>query len=200
MHKFAAQVHEVAGNRPVILLGYCSGGLVTHALATHLASIGSAPADVALIESDIGLTEGSDPRTIALMSAAPPASGQPAEDEHFADAWLLTACWYVRLFHRWPPGRSNVPTLLLMGGPTPEMTAADPDRGWRPSWPLPHKVLDVPGDQDTVLTRGRRDNRFDTCCLDCVIGGHAGRCALRMIQQKGSAGWSSAGTAIFYRQ
>ncbi|UOZ06995.1 type I polyketide synthase [Amycolatopsis sp. WQ 127309] len=149
---FAGQVRALAGDRPVVLLGYCSGGLPAHALAAHLAATGPAPAGVALIESDIGLTDGTDPRTIALMTGAPTMPAGLAEAGHFGDAWALTVGGYVRLFDRWSPEPSHVPTLLLGGRPTPGMLEADPDRDWRPRWPLPHDAVDVPGDHDTVLT------------------------------------------------
>jgi hypothetical protein len=32
------------------------------------------------------------------------------------------------------------------------MLEIDPDRDWWPRWPLPHDVVDVPGDHYTTLT------------------------------------------------
>jgi hypothetical protein len=32
------------------------------------------------------------------------------------------------------------------------MLDTEPDRDWRPRWPLPHEAVDIPGDHYTVLS------------------------------------------------
>lgn len=86
------------------------------------------------------------------MAAERRLPGDIGEDDGFADVSTLVGGGYARLFERWAPTDARVPTLLLGGGPTPEMLEADPARDWRPAWPFPHRAVTVPGDHDTVLT------------------------------------------------
>lgn len=90
-----------------------------------------------------------DDRALALVRG----EGRiPAEQYDVSDAAVLAGGGYVRIFDGWRPEPSDVPTLLLQAGPTKEMLAQDPDRDWRPRWPLPHDVAEIPGDHGTVLT------------------------------------------------
>jgi acyl carrier protein len=148
---FADSLRVVAEERPIVLIGYCAGGLVAHALAAHLAAAGAAPAGVALLESDHGVTNRDDARALALLAAE---RRRPSEfyDDPAADVVALVGGGYSRIFDGWQPESSPVPTLLVRGGPTPEMIEADPARDWKPRWPLPHSSVDVPGHHDTMLT------------------------------------------------
>ncbi|MFC3890960.1 SDR family NAD(P)-dependent oxidoreductase [Lentzea rhizosphaerae] len=147
----ADSVRAVAEDRPTVLIGHCAGGLVAHALAAHLAGTGQAPAGVVLLESDHGVATRDDPRALALLAAE---TRRPSElyDDPAADVVALAGGGYCRIFDSWRPEPSPVPTLLVRGGPTPEMAQADPERDWKPRWPLPHSTVDVPGDHDTLLT------------------------------------------------
>ncbi|NUT53476.1 MAG: KR domain-containing protein, partial [Saccharothrix sp.] len=147
----ADSVRAVAEDRPTVLIGHCAGGLVAHALAAHLAATGEAPASVVLLESDHGVASRDDARALALLAAE---RRRPSElyDDPAADLVTLAGGGYCRIFDGWRPEASPVPTLLVRGGPTPEMTEADPARDWTPRWPLPHSSVDVPGHHDTLLT------------------------------------------------
>ncbi|WP_242642663.1 type I polyketide synthase [Lentzea alba] len=147
----ADSVRAVAEDRPTVLIGHCAGGLVAHALAAHLAATGGAPAGVVLLESDHGVARRDDARALALVAAE---TRRPSElyDDPAADLVALAGGGYCRIFDGWRPAASPVPTLLVRGGPTPEMAEADPARDWKPRWPLPHSSVDVPGHHDTVLT------------------------------------------------
>jgi hypothetical protein len=142
----ADSVRAVAEDRPTVLIGHCAGGLVAHALAAHLAAAG-----VVLLDSDHGVTNRDDARALALLAAE---RRRPSElyDDPAADVVALAGGGYARIFDGWRPEASPVPTLLVRGGPTPEMAEADPARDWKPRWPLPHSSVDVPGHHDTVLT------------------------------------------------
>ncbi|MEU3641892.1 type I polyketide synthase [Lentzea sp. NPDC034063] len=139
-------IRPLVDGRPVVLIGHCAGGLVAHAVGARLGATG-----VVLVETDAGVLVRNDDRALALVTGE---ARLPLEDYEnlVSDAAVLAGGGYVRIFEDWRPQPSPVPTLLLQAGPTPEMLAVDPDRDWRPRWPLPHDVAGVPGDHDTVLT------------------------------------------------
>lgn len=103
-----------------------------------------------LIETDEGVLARDDDRALALVRSE--GRVPEAQYESISDASILAGGGYVRIFDGWRPEQSSVPALLLRAGPTREMLDADPDRDWRPRWPLPHNTAEIPGDHDTVLT------------------------------------------------
>lgn len=138
------------GSAPV-LVGYCAGGMIAHAVACRLARAGQPPAGVILIDSHAGVLRRDDPRGPALMSA-----GADLPDEvvdQLDDSLLITGGGYARALEDWRPEPSPVPTLLLRGRPTPHMRRTDPAPVWRPHWPLPHDGADLPGDHHSALHR-----------------------------------------------
>ncbi|MBX7547971.1 type I polyketide synthase [Streptomyces sp. NPDC004232] len=138
------------GTAPV-LVGYCAGGAVAHAVARELARAGHPPAGVILIDSHAGLLRRDDPRGLALVSA-----GADLPDELvdlLDDSVLITGGGYARVLENWRPEPSPVPALLLRGRPTAHMRRIDPDADWRPHWPLPHDSADLPGDHYSALHR-----------------------------------------------
>ncbi|WP_228122192.1 type I polyketide synthase [Saccharothrix syringae] len=146
----ADTVRELAAGRPFVLVGHCVGGAVAHALGARLAAGGHAPAGVVLLETHHGPDTREDARALALVAAD---AHRPAElyEDYVEDSAVLAGGGYARIFDRWHPEPSPVPTALLRGRPTPGMLAIDPDRDWRPRWPLPHEAVDVPGDHDSVI-------------------------------------------------
>jgi len=147
----ADTVRQVAGTRPVVLVGYCAGGAVAHAVGARLAADGAAPAGVALIDTHHGTAGRDDPRLLALVENARNLPDEVVQGR-LTDASLLAGGAYLRLFDGWNPDPSPVPALHLRAGPTRAMLAADPDGDWRARWPLPHDTADIPGDHDTVVT------------------------------------------------
>ncbi|TDD61614.1 SDR family NAD(P)-dependent oxidoreductase [Kribbella antibiotica] len=133
--------------RPLTLVGHCAGGLVADALAAKLKADGRAPTGVVLIETDSGLGDRNEPRALALIE-----SERRVPEGLLADAALLASGGYSRIFDGYRPAPSGVPTLLLAADPTPEMLASEPTRDWRARWSLPHDLVQIPGDHDTVLT------------------------------------------------
>ncbi|GAA2697881.1 type I polyketide synthase [Actinoplanes palleronii] len=146
----ADTIHAVAGDRPFVLIGDSTGGGVAHAVATHLGAAGTPPRGVIMIDSHYGAEGRDDPRLLALVAAD---RNRPAEmfDGVFSDAMMIAGGAYVRIFDGWRPEPAGLPTLLLRAAPTREMIDADPGRDWRPRWPVPHDVADVPGDHYTTL-------------------------------------------------
>ncbi|WP_049564047.1 type I polyketide synthase [Streptomyces sp. SBT349] len=147
----ADTVDALSPGRPVVLVGFCAGGAVAHAVARYLASAGRPPAGVVLLDSHAGVLRRDDARALALMAAG---AALPDElVEQFDDSLLIAGGGYARVLEDWRPEPSPVPALLLRGRPTAEMRRIDADRDWRPHWPLPHDVVDVPGDHYSLVHR-----------------------------------------------
>lgn len=146
----AESVRRLSVDEPVILVGHCSGGAIAHAVATELAAAGHPPAGVILIETHHGVSHRGDARSLALMSAD---RDRPEHQftELIEDSTVIAGGGYVRIFDNWEPEPTAVPTLLLRAGPTRQMREIDPHRDWHPSWPLPHDMIDIAGDHDSVL-------------------------------------------------
>ncbi|MFE4578301.1 SDR family NAD(P)-dependent oxidoreductase [Streptomyces chartreusis] len=147
----AETVRSLPTDQAPVLVGYCAGGVVAHAVARHLAQAGQAPVGVILIDTHAGVLRRDDPRGLALMSAG---AALPADIvDELDDALLIAGGGYARVLENWQPESSPVPTLLLRGRPTSHMREADPERDWQPQWPLPHDSADLPGDHYSVLNR-----------------------------------------------
>ncbi|MEU8986478.1 type I polyketide synthase [Streptomyces sp. NPDC048558] len=147
----AETVRALPTDRAPVIVGYCTGGVIAHAVARRLAHTGHPPAGVILIDSHAGLMRRNDPRGLALMSAG--AALPDDVVDQLDDSLLITGGGYARVLENWQPEPSPVPTLLLRGRPTPHMRQAAPDGDWQPHWPLPHDSADLPGDHFSVLNR-----------------------------------------------
>jgi surfactin synthase thioesterase subunit len=145
----ADTVRALAHDRPVVLAGFCAGGVIAHAVARHLAEAGRPPAGLVLLDTHVGVLHRDDPRALALIAAATVLPDDVVAQ--FDDSLLLVGGGYARVLDGWRPEPSSVPTLLVRGGPTAEMRRTDPDRDWRPRWPLPHDAADVPGDHHSLV-------------------------------------------------
>ncbi|GAA3928916.1 type I polyketide synthase [Actinoplanes auranticolor] len=151
----ADTVRDLAGDRSLVMVGYCTSGWIAHAVSERLTATGNPPAGLILIDSHHSDAGWDDKRALALATVD---SHRPAEmfDGLVSDAMLLAGGAYVRLLDAWQPGPAAVPTLLLRAAPTREMLAADPGGDWRPRWPLPHEAVDIPGDHFTTLSQDAR--------------------------------------------
>jgi rifamycin polyketide synthase module 1/2/3 len=151
----ADTVREISRGGPVVLVGYCAGGVIAHEVARRLATSGEPPAGVVLIDSHAGVLQRGDARALALMEAGAALPEDVVEE--FDDSLLIAGGGYARVLEGWQPepdpGSPPVPTLLLRGRPTAEMRRTDPDGDWPPHWPLPHDSADVPGDHYSVVHR-----------------------------------------------
>ena len=144
----AEAIGETVAARPFILAGHSSGGLVAHAVATHLHRAGQPPAAVVLID-----TFPLERTTLVEAWSALPAfvladTGQ--RDDAAEDAWLTAMAHYFSL--DWAGlERTSLPTLLVR--------AAEPVDGapyredWQPAWPLAASltITDVPGNHFTMM-------------------------------------------------
>ncbi|MDT7845854.1 type I polyketide synthase [Streptomyces justiciae] len=142
-------VRTLSASGPVVLVGYCAGGAIAHAVARELARAGEPPAGLILLDGHAGVLRRDDERALALMAA-----GAELPDDvvvEFDDSLLIAGGGYARVLENWEPEPSRVPTLLVRGRPTAQMLRIDPEADWQPRWPLPHEAVDVPGDHYTLV-------------------------------------------------
>ncbi|MGA6161221.1 SDR family NAD(P)-dependent oxidoreductase [Amycolatopsis magusensis] len=136
----ADAVLALAGDRPFVLAGRSTGGIVAHAVATSLEEVGRPPLGVVLIDTYHVTPENQSEDWLLRL----PAHGALTLGEAFdtvPDSAIAAMGAYTRLFCDWNPAPTEVPTLLLRA----TEAAAEQD------WPLPHDCLRVPGDHFTVL-------------------------------------------------
>ncbi|MER7186292.1 thioesterase domain-containing protein, partial [Streptomyces hyaluromycini] len=145
----ADTVRSLPVERAPVLVGYCAGGAIAHAVARQLAAEGEPPAGVVLLDSHAGVLHRGDVRGQALMSAGAALDAEVVD--RLDDSLLIVGGGYVRVMENWRPEPSPVPALLLRGRPTAEMLRIAPGDDWRPHWPLPHDAVDVPGDHYSLL-------------------------------------------------
>ncbi|MEU6375555.1 type I polyketide synthase [Streptomyces sp. NPDC046909] len=145
----ADTVRALSEDRPVVLVGYCAGGAIAHAVARNLARSGRPPAGLILLDAHAGVLRRDDERALALMTAG---AGLPDDVvAEFDDSLLIAGGGYARVLENWEPEPSPVPTLLVRGRPTAEMLRIDPDGDWLARWPLPHDSAEVPGDHYSLV-------------------------------------------------
>ncbi|MEV0505816.1 alpha/beta fold hydrolase, partial [Streptomyces spectabilis] len=146
LHADTVQRH--VGDKPYVLSGHSSGGLVAHAVARELERRGAGPAGVVLVDTYV------DEKALGDMAAAMGEqlsdrydSVPGADDNDWGDAWVTAMARYM--FLGLLPEEVAAPTLLVRAGePLMEWTK---DYDWRPSWKLEHSTVDVPGTHFTVM-------------------------------------------------
>jgi acyl transferase domain-containing protein len=142
----AAAVMRHTDGAPFALAGHSTGGILAHALASHLEGVGVPVAAVMLID------------TYSLQSSTLAAIRHGMIDGMLepgrayialSDVRLTAMGAYLRLFSDWAPQEIAAPTLLLRATePMPSMLG---DRDWRSSWSLAHTAADAPGDHFTMM-------------------------------------------------
>ncbi|HEV3072107.1 MAG TPA: type I polyketide synthase [Solirubrobacteraceae bacterium] len=137
---------QSAEDTPFGLVGYSSGGIVAHAVASRLESSGIFPLALVLIDS------------YSLQSTALSQiwsgliDGMLGRGEQYltVDDVRLTAMGaYMRLFADWQPAQIITPILCVQA--TDPLPGATTDGEWRASWYEVHDTVEVPGDHFTVM-------------------------------------------------
>ncbi len=138
-------------DRPVILLGTSSGGILAHATARHLADHGTPVRAVVLLDTY-------DLQTPTARALLPHLWHGLYEREHLTGGYTATALsaysWTEQLLRTWTPDPAPFPTLLLRAAeplPVPPGTEAGP-----PAWQttLPHTTtLTTPGNHFTLINQ-----------------------------------------------
>jgi thioesterase domain-containing protein len=152
----AAQARAVAEHtrgRPFALLGYSSGGMVAHAVATELERrLDTRPAAVVLLDT-YAPTAPLPPMFLAALRRLWVTGFSATPSVPDLDDQLTAMAWYVQLFRGWRPGPLRSPLFFLrptepLPGPEDDSPGMD---AWRASWETEHVGVDLPGDHATLL-------------------------------------------------
>ncbi|MEV0186047.1 SDR family NAD(P)-dependent oxidoreductase, partial [Streptomyces sp. NPDC050625] len=141
-------------DRPLVLVGHSTGGLLAQAVAAGLECAGRTVAGVAMLDTYLPDEWGSATETDDVLGAVFAGMAQRESDIlGFTDTRLSAMGRYLELLETWEEPRISVPTLLVraseaLDGALPE--PAGPD-DWQTSWPHPYSVTEVPGDHFTML-------------------------------------------------
>ncbi len=142
----AETVLECAGDKPIVLLGYSSGGWIAHGVAAHLEDMGVKPRAVVMVDS----FSRKAPVNLTVLGAM--ANEQAVRLEFMtAGGEQLTAMGgYERLLQEWEVPEIQAPTLLVRAG---EATLRDCAEGDGRAAPPEHvlETVEVPGNHYTML-------------------------------------------------
>ncbi|MBF6059300.1 SDR family NAD(P)-dependent oxidoreductase [Nocardia terpenica] len=142
-------VERLDRDRPLILLGSSSGGIVAHGVAAQLEQRGVRPAAVVLLDTYLSGNKAMTQFNDVLLRGMFDREDQAVPMD---DTRLTAMGAYFRLLDDYRPPAVQAPTLLVRASdPLGESIPALGD--WRSSWPGAHTVVDVPGDHFSMLER-----------------------------------------------
>ena len=147
---YTESVCKSANGAPFVLVGYSSGGLVAHAIATRLESSDIAPAGLVLIDTFSPEVDGVSAEIVAALPGAVLMNNQEQQNVG-SDDWLTAVAHYYSMDWRGLPATA-IPTLLVRAGEP--IAGESPDALKKSSWNLADRltVVDVPGDHFTMMT------------------------------------------------
>jgi acyl carrier protein len=135
------QVRAV-GERPVVLVGYSSGGLLANGVAARLAALGRPAAGLVLIDTFVFGPELTTTGTALFEQMF----ARLADSGAVTDARLTAMGGYLRLLTDWEPVDSASPVLVARTTePLPGFDRPPAD------WTYPHDAVELTGDHFTVL-------------------------------------------------
>ena len=142
----AASLRAELGDRPFVLTGLSSGGVVAHLLAQRLAEQGNPPAGVVVLDSYV-------PSEYDRLARLLPGLGEEMrhrlDDPDYAlpsnDDWV-TATLHYQSFD-WTPTYLPIPVLFVRAGDPLEDWPPD----WEPVWPFEHTAAVTRGNHFTML-------------------------------------------------
>ncbi|MGW4569409.1 type I polyketide synthase, partial [Streptomyces sp. NPDC004561] len=101
----AQTVRECAAGKPVVLLGYSSGGWIAHGVAAHLEAMGERPAAVVMVDS----FSREVPFDHQVLNAMAQAQSQRLDFMRSGGEQLTAMGRYMRLFDDWAAPRITAP-------------------------------------------------------------------------------------------
>jgi NAD(P)-dependent dehydrogenase (short-subunit alcohol dehydrogenase family)/acyl carrier protein len=119
----AQTVRECAGGKPVVLLGYSSGGWIAHGVAAHLEAMGEQPAAVVMVDS----FSREVPFDHQVLNAMAQAQSQRLDYMRSGGEQLTAMGRYMSLFDDWAAPEIAAPTLLVRASEPMAAGAADGD-------------------------------------------------------------------------
>jgi hypothetical protein len=142
----AAGLRAELGDRPFVLAGLSSGGLVAHLIAERLHALGTPPAGVIALDTYV---PSESERLVRLLPVLGEELQHRLDNPNRAvpgDEGWVTAMLHYMAFD-WTPTALPVPELFVR--------AADPLAGWPPDWepvwPFEHTLVVTPGNHFTML-------------------------------------------------
>ncbi|QLJ03455.1 SDR family NAD(P)-dependent oxidoreductase [Streptomyces sp. NEAU-sy36] len=164
----ARTVRERAGGKPVVLLGYSSGGWIAHGVAAHLEAIGEPPAAVVMVDS----FSREIPFDHQVLNAMAQAQSRRLDFMKSGGEQLTAMGRYMRLFDEWDAPRIAAPTLLVRASEA--MPAGAPVDGDGRAAPPEHvdTTVEVPGNHYSMLEDHAATTAaaVDTWLADTVTG------------------------------
>ncbi|MCQ8771175.1 alpha/beta fold hydrolase [Streptomyces sp. AA8] len=143
----ARTVLECAGGKPVVLLGYSSGGWIAHGVAARLEAMGEKPAAVVMVDS----FSREIPFDRQVLNAMAQAQSQRLDFMRSGGEQLTAMGRYMHLFDEWAAPEIAAPTLLVRAGEP--MPAAGATAGDGRAAPPEHvgTTVEVPGNHYSMM-------------------------------------------------
>ncbi|MCA6091173.1 alpha/beta fold hydrolase [Streptomyces sp. SCA3-4] len=142
----ARTVLECADGKPVVLLGYSSGGWIAHGVAAHLEAQGVQPAAVVMVDSFSRKV----PFDHKVLNAMAQAQSQRLDFMSSGAEQLTAMGRYIGLFDEWDAPSVTAPTLLVRAGEPMLRDAADGDGRAAPPEHV-ETVVEVPGNHYSMM-------------------------------------------------
>ncbi|MCS0638479.1 SDR family NAD(P)-dependent oxidoreductase [Streptomyces sp. LP05-1] len=142
----ARTVRECAGGKPVVLLGYSSGGWIAHGVAARLEALGEPPAAVVMVDS----FSREIPFDHRVLNAMAQAQSQRLDYLRSGGEQLTAMGRYLRVFDDWAAPEIAAPTLLVRASEPMTAGAAGGDGRAAPPGHV-DTVVEVPGNHYSMM-------------------------------------------------
>ncbi|MGW3819697.1 type I polyketide synthase [Streptomyces sp. NPDC005046] len=164
----ALTVRECAGGKPVVLLGYSSGGWIAHGVAAHLEAMGERPAAVVMVDS----FSREVPFDHQVLNAMAQAQSQRLDFMRSGGEQLTAMGRYMRLFDDWAAPQIAAPTLLVRASEPMLAGAGDGDGRAAPPEHV-DTIVEVTGNHYSMLEdhAGTTAAAVDSWLADAVTDG-----------------------------
>jgi acyl transferase domain-containing protein/NADPH:quinone reductase-like Zn-dependent oxidoreductase/NADP-dependent 3-hydroxy acid dehydrogenase YdfG len=149
MEMLADTIRRTAQGAPFILVGYSAGGIIAHALATHMEGDGIAPVGIVLIDTYLreDVMEKSELRNDLWRGRDDRGNNLGGSGD---ESWVTAMAHYDSL-GLWNLQKTATPTLLIRASESSGESSAN--NAWKVSWEFSAatSVMDVPGNHFTMM-------------------------------------------------